>query len=397
MSEKQPMDAAEAEKLQHKAAMKEALVDEFEDPAERKLIEKQLDDAFDFGLSAESNPADAATVEKNTDELEKQAQAELDKANEAKDPPKDEEAKADDKKADETKSEPEKKADDGEAKAEEEPEWKKAIDEMKAEIAKRDVKIAELEGKNTLNDADKDIRDEVSRAMASTLQAQKAQDTETDAKLNKYREDHGDEAAEVLKAQVEETRKLREAENQRTMEAEYEKRKAAREAEIQERTNLDKDIASQMELKEWRDNKDPKFQLAIYHDTLLQADPVWKNKPQAERFAEVVKQVKIHLGQEESGAPTPPKDDADDTSQKKSAEQAAEDILKEARETAKAKTPTTLTDIPNQTTGTDPMSLEGVAEMDGVALFEKMKSGALTADAIDNMLTAKESEFYLQD
>ena len=390
MSENNQMDTAQAEKLQQKAAYKEALLEEFEDPAERKLYERQLDDTFDLGLVEESTPADAATVEKNTDELEKKAQAELEK-------PAEEAKPVEEAKADEPEVEPEQKADEGEAEPEEEPEWKKAIEEMKAEIAKRDIKITELEAKNTLNDADKDIRDEVSRTMAATLQAQKVQDTEMQAKLEKYREDHGDEAAKVLEEQYGEIQKMRDAENQRTMEEEYEKRRAAREAEIQDRANLDKDIASQTELKEWRDNKDPKFQLAIYHDSLLQKDPAWQDKPQTERFAEVVRQVKIHLGQEESGSPTTPTDEAKQTSQKKSAEQAAEEILKEARESAKAKTPTTLTDIPNVTTGKDPASLEGVAEMDGAALFEKMKSGALTSAAIDNMLNEKESEFYIQD
>ena len=387
MSEQAP-SAAEAEKIQERAAYKELLVNEFSDPTERKIVQKQLDEVYGLGLEAEEAPADGETVENNTDQLKIEAQEKLDKEDEEP------EIKPAETKEDETKAEvkAEEKVEAQEEKTEE-PEWKQAIEELKSEIAKRDIKITELEAKGTLNEADKEIREEVSRAMASTLKAQETVDAETQKKIAKHREEYGDDAAAELESQYQEMKKLRDEQNQNQMEAEYEKRKAARESQIQEKLNVDKMIASQTELKQWKDEGHANYHLATYYDSVLMDQPEWKDKPLTERFAEVVKMVKAHVGQERSGTPTPP---VDKESKEKTAEQAAADILKEAREKAQAKAPETLTDIKSPTQGTDPMSLESVADLSHDELFDKMTSGSLSVKALDQMINSNESEFYHQ-
>lgn len=50
------------------------------------------------------------------------------------------------------------------------------------------------------------------------------------------------------------------------------------------------------ELKSWMDKDADRFQLATHLDKKLEVDPAWKDKPLAERFAEVTKRVKLAYG-----------------------------------------------------------------------------------------------------
>lgn len=50
-------------------------------------------------------------------------------------------------------------------------------------------------------------------------------------------------------------------------------------------------------LRDWYDNKDPKFEYAVNIDDRLKDDPHWKGRSLDERFAEATRLTRIHYGE----------------------------------------------------------------------------------------------------
>lgn len=57
------------------------------------------------------------------------------------------------------------------------------------------------------------------------------------------------------------------------------------------------------DLAAWRDGDQDRFDMALTIDDKLQADPLWSNKPLAERFAEVARRTKLAFGDDVEAPP----------------------------------------------------------------------------------------------
>ena len=225
--------------------------------------------------------------------------------------------------------------------------------------------------------------------MRATLEQHKADDAETDAKITKYREDYGEEAAKDLEAQVAENRKLRDAETQRQIEEEFAKRKSAAEDSIAKQIELQKEIGANPDISAWKKENGLNWQLAVAYDEHLKTQEEWKDKPQSERFGEVVKLVKEHNGTVDPGSQKSA-DDTKETAEEERKKQ-AEAILKESRSKSNAGSPTSLTDIPGEQGGdaTAGLTHEKLGDMDTTEIYGLL---AARPDTIDKLLS--QPEFY---
>ena len=258
-------------------------------------------------------------------------------------------------------------------------------EEARAVVARaKDDRIAELEAEVTLSNADVDIRKAVSDKMADAIAENDALNEAEEARVAKFAEDYGDDAAAELRTTLEANQKLRADVLAKQEEDEVDQARAVAQEEVTAETRMSRDLVAVPDLKAWRDDAiaakagtDGKtadmYNIAVAVDASLRGRPEWTDKPQAERFAEVVKMVKLSTGAGSAGAPG-----AQDTGKKPDT---AADIDKEiARKAASAAPPGSLTEIP----GGDPGEGDVMAKMENLDYAEVSDLG-LTTEQLDRI------------
>ena len=394
MAETNTDETAESEKLQQKNAYSEAILENYDDPEERRLAAKQLDDAFGLGLAEDFSNQTKDALEDSLKNQQEKVEAKDDEGEESEEVVEEEEAV--EAKAEETEEAVEEvEEEDTEAKADdsnsEVAELKKMLEEMKAQQMRSDEKIIELEAKTTLDSDEQKIRDEVSKAMSNVVEKNKSEDVRFQEQVDKHKEEYGEEAAKVLSERIGDFQKERDDNLKRRMEDEYEKRKAARESEINEGATLQKAVFSNSDLKQWYEDcmnnpndqaKQRNYRLAQLEDQALLLDPEWASRPMEERFGEAVNRVKVRLGQAEPGSPNTSKQ----AGKAGSAKAAADRILQEARKKTKPM-PSTLTDIPGETVADNKLSMESLERMDPITLLDSINKGRMTIDSLDQFMS----------
>ena len=232
-------------------------------------------------------------------------------------------------------------------------------------LAASQRRIAELEAQVALTNSETDMRNQVSEKMKETLDQQKVEDEAIEAKIVKFTEDFGEDAAGVLRKQVEDSRALREKDNVRMRDDEFAQLKAAKHEELSVGARTEADIAGVPDLNAWKADavaayggdktrSADRYNVAVSIDQVLRSSPEWGAKSQPERFAEVVRRTKVSMG-DVSAEPT-----AEPTAEEIQTKIAAE-IAKQARGGADA--PASMTDIGGGTEIQDEMKIERLANM----------------------------------
>lgn len=180
----------------------------------------------------------------------------------------------------------------------------KRIAALEAQLADERRQRIEAEAKITVSGAGDKIRDAAVAALATKKAEFDALDVEADAKATKFEEEYGAEAAAAYRQIAADAKAGRASQYETLLEQEVERRTAAFETVTQAETTTAQDIASVPDLKKWHDEAQalpegktsPMWTIAVGVDTKLRADPEWASKPQAERFAEVARQVNTMVG-----------------------------------------------------------------------------------------------------
>ncbi len=147
------------------------------------------------------------------------------------------------------------------------------------------------------------------------------------------------------------------------------------------------DAISQIpDLKSWMEKDADRFQLATHLDSKLEKDPAWKDKPLAERFAEVTKRVKLAYG-DAVEPPVAPANTTAATDKPTDAQLSAEALQKLAAEklaaaTAAAKIPGSPSDLGQaNTTSADSVLEKAATASDGelMKMFAGMSEAQIEA------------------
>ena len=339
---------ATPEAQQERDLLDELITSQFDTDEEKELARTQL------GESMKMNFMSAEPVGSETKQADKAPEA--DKTPEA-------DAAAS---ADKTPTEDDKAA--ASTAADDKPADDKPVDDkpvVDPALAASQRRIAELEAQVALTNSETDIRKQVSEKMQETLNQQKVEDEAIEAKIVKFTEDFGEDAAEVLRKQVEDSRALREKDNIRMRDDEFSQLKAAKREELSVGARIEADINVVPDLKSWKDEAEAfhggdkskssiRYDVAVSIDQALRSNTEWAAKSQVERFTEVVRRVKVSMG-DVSAEPT-----AEPTAEEIQTKIAAE-IAKQARGGADA--PASMTDIGGGTEIQDEMKIERLANM----------------------------------
>ena len=254
----------------------------------------------------------------------------------------------------------------------------------------KDDRIAELEAQVALNDQDGDIRKAVSDKMAAAIAENEQLNEADEARVTKFAEDYGDEAAAQFRTSLEASQKLRADALAQTEQDEIDQARATAERDVTAETQLQRDLNATPELKAWREDAEAaragtdgktanNYNLAVAVDSALRENALWAGKPQAERFAEVVKMVKLSTGASSAGAPGTQETDKDTKT--------AAEIDKEiARKAGSVAVPGSLSAIP----GGDPGDGDVMAKMENLDAAEVADMG-LTVDQLDRIAEAHEA------
>ena len=335
-----------AESMAKRDALEASIVSEYDNEDERDAARQALAEAegldWKTGWPADYTPPDPETKDHDASATALSESAQV--GNQREDRPDKDGTEAAAKAAEE---EAKKAADDEAAKkaAEEEAAKKAEVEAAQAEAARqaeikaRDDRIAELEARVALQTSNDDARKEISEKVEARVAEFRRQMTEEDARIAKFEEDHGEEAAKEYRAQVEEARRLRAADIKRFEEAEIAAAEARNRQEADGATQLERDINANPDLRQWREDARAnwhgdesktadRYNLAVSIDAALRESAGWKDRPRQERFAEAVRMVKASDGASSPGSPG-----AQDTGTKpegKSKEEIAAEIAKKA-------------------------------------------------------------------
>ena len=172
-------------------------------------------------------------------------------------------------------------------------------EQLQAQIAEQAQRIAELETNLKLNseESDQKMRSEADEKLRERNESLTKEEEEVEAKLKEFEEQYGEEAAEDFKKALMDSIKVKKDAIEKDWQHEYDQAKQRQEAEAQGESALQADINKVPELSEWqRDEKPQMWMMAVAVDEHLKANEEWRDKPQVERFEEVVKRVKIASG-----------------------------------------------------------------------------------------------------
>lgn len=176
----------------------------------------------------------------------------------------------------------------------------KELERLRAEIAERDGRIAELSAKQQAADSEDDIRAKVEERLAgerTQLDEFRAKD---DAAVQKAIDEYGEDVGKHMRQMADDAHKLREDTFAAKLDEEVDRAKAAAETELTQQARTDADIATVPDLQKWYDaaKGGDRSMWSIAHgvDATLMKDPEWMGKPQAERFAEVAVRVNKMVG-----------------------------------------------------------------------------------------------------
>ena len=192
-------------------------------------------------------------------------------------------------------------------------------------------------------------------------------------KIDEFRDLYGDEAAEELKSQKDEVFKLQQESITRDQNDEFNRLQAVQSEQNRTETATISDIQAVPELHKWHQDAQAAtngdttksadtFNYAIQVDNLLQGHPLWKSKPQVERFAEVERRVKADL-ELQPGSPNL----QDKTPQKSTKEQIQKAIDDQAKGVVNL--PETLSTLAGGTSADNQsLSLESLDKMDATQI-----------------------------
>ena len=245
------------------------------------------------------------------------------------------------------------------------------LEALKQQLAEATARITELES-GSENVDDSLFQERADEAMAEEVAALAAEREEALAKIETYRENYGDEAADELARTMEEKFEAKEHALDVAWQDIYDAEKAEHDDQVRASSQIMQDINQVPELKQWYDdaaqnNKPRMWDLAANVDRYLQEDDAWKGKTQVERFQEVVNRVKIASG-EQSGTPPTPKET-------KSTKQAIDEAI--SKDASKVDQPQTLSDLPGSISGDSINSLNDISMSNLAALSvdDLMKMG----------------------
>ena len=182
------------------------------------------------------------------------------------------------------------------------------LKELQEANRQKDLRIAELEGKLSVDHADSEIRDVADAKVRQARDELEADRRSSEAQLKEFRDNFGDEAAIALQKEKESAFQLREQAIRKDWQNEYEMEKAQRTETVTSQNQTMADIAAVPELRKWYEEareaengvagkSSEHFRMAHAIDDHLQKQAEWKDVPQAQRFAEAVRRVKLATGQ----------------------------------------------------------------------------------------------------
>lgn len=249
-------------------------------------------------------------------------------------------------------------------------------------LAAANARIAELEAQNRVRDEAPKIREAAERRVDAQLADSAAKVTALEKRVKDHVDQYGEEDAGPLKESATLARQMFDQSRQTALDAEIGRITADRTKAAQTGTETDRAIAANPELAGWHaDHLAAKrgeagkssvmFQKAQAFDTALGADPAWKGKPLADRFAEAVRLVKVASGDTSLGTPNPPKE-------------TDEGLAKKLQEEERNKPPGSMTEIPG---GEAPASAFAALErLDPNDMALMVESGAISLEAVDEFL-----------
>ena len=220
------------------------------------------------------------------------------------------------------------------------------LEALRQELAAANSRISELENTQNTPVDDTAFRQKADEVVAQQIADLAAERETAKSKIESYRENYGDEAADELTRTMDESFELKEHAIDVAWQDIYDAEKEAHDTEIRASSLLMTDINQVPELKTWyedasNNNKPRMWDLAANMDQFLRQDDAWKDKPQVERFKEVVNRVKIASGEQSGPPPTPQVPE-------KSTSQAIDEAI--SKDANKSTNPSTLSDLPGSIT-----------------------------------------------
>ena len=247
------------------------------------------------------------------------------------------------------------------------------LEALRQELAAANSRISELENARNTPVDDTAFRQKADETVARQIADLAAERETARARIESYRENYGDEAAEELTRAMDESFELKEHAIDVDWQDIYDAEKEAHDSEVRASSLIMTDINQVPELKGWYEdassnNKPRMWDLAANMDQFLRQDDAWKDKPQVERFREVVNRVKTASG-EQSGPPPTQKVPEKPTSQ------AIDEAI--SKDAGKSASPSTLSDLPGSITSETINSLADVSMSNLAALSvdDLMKMG----------------------
>ena len=278
MAEAKSTSLAEAHDLEQRQTLQERIVQEYDDPA---------DQAATLALLAGIEGVDLETGIALGDEPGKKPEADPDKKPEGGD-------------------DPDKKVIAGPTEDAEVIPYE--------ELQSTRAKVVSLQTRLDTIQAGDAIREKVQTGITATRAQWVEEDKPLLAKIAEVEEAYGEDAAKAMKDILGARQADREQIVQLTTESETRKLTDAREADAQADQEIHRDIDASADLRAWKANSDAfkggdttksaeNWNMALAVDAALLKNEVWANKPQPERFTEVVKLVKLSTGASSAGTP----------------------------------------------------------------------------------------------
>ena len=265
---------------------------------------------------------------------------------------------------------------------------KEPTEAEKALAQERDEAIAraeKLERQEALRQSEARIREDVSKELQGKIDEVNRLNEADDKKLRDFEEEHGEDAAKVLRESIEANKQARQAELDRWRDDEVAKKTGHAERQLSAAEQIQADVDAVPELKTWQadsvaanagdtSKSAAPFQLAVSIDKALRENDAWKGKPQRERFAEVVKMVKASGSAPSSGSPS---------AQEKSKETDEEIARKLAAADAKDNKATGLSTLSDIASGDAAQTEARLENLSATELRDAVDSGSLSDAALE--------------
>lgn len=265
-----------------------------------------------------------------------------------------------------------------------------AAAKLQAELDAKNARIEELERKEALAAAENRAAEEIAGKVSEKRAEAERLNAADDEKAKEFEDTYGEEAAADYRKSIELNKKARLAEVDQFEKDETASAKAAAESTLTEAQQNQRDLEATPELKQWQDDaiaaykgdeskSDTNYKMAQAIDSVLREDAEWKDKPQTERFEEVVKRVKASDGASSSGSPN-----AQDKSTEKTDQQIADELAAKAARDQKG---TGIQSIGDITGGESGNTLEErLQNMEAADVADMLASGQLTTEQVDKVI-----------